>query len=154
MFDSLRRRFDAADIRISGWMSRYGTVILRYALAIVFIWFGLLKPLGLSPAENLVRQTVTWFPPDLFVSVLGYWEALIGFLFLFKRTIRIALLLLFLQIPGTMLPLFILPEACYTHIPYGLTLEGQYIVKNLVLIGSALVVGGTVRKRNSMASRE
>jgi hypothetical protein len=56
-----------------------------------------------------------------------------------------SLLLLFLQVAGTALPLVILPEAVWTAFPYGLTLEGQYIIKNLVLIGAALVLGGTVR---------
>ena len=58
---------------------------------------------------------------------------------------RVTLLLLFLQMPGTAMPLFILPEVVWSAFPFGLTLEGQYIVKNLVLIGSALVLGATVR---------
>ena len=58
---------------------------------------------------------------------------------------RLTLLLLFMQMPGTALPLLILPQVVWTAFPYGLTLEGQYIVKNLVLIGAGLVLGGTVR---------
>jgi hypothetical protein len=58
---------------------------------------------------------------------------------------RATLFLLFLQMAGTALPLVVLPEAVWTEFPYGLTLEGQYIVKNLVIIGAALVLGGTVR---------
>jgi hypothetical protein len=46
------------------------------------------------------------------------------------------------------LPLFILPEACFTDFPFGLTTEGQYIIKNLVLISAALVIGGTVRYKD------
>jgi uncharacterized membrane protein YkgB len=146
MSDPLKR-FDSIDSQIAGWMERYGLRILRYSLAIIFIWFGLLKPLGISPAAELVKRTVYWLPQDSFIHVLGYWEALIGVLLLFRPGIRVAILLLFLQMPGTMLPLIILPEICYTEFPYGLTLEGQYIVKNLVLIGAGLVVGGTVRYR-------
>jgi uncharacterized membrane protein YkgB len=48
--------------------------------------------------------------------------------------------------PGTFLPLILLPEVCFTSFPFGLTLEGQYIVKNLIIISAALVVGSTVRK--------
>ena len=55
------------------------------------------------------------------------------------------LLLLFLQMPGTFLPLVLLPGVCFTELPVGLTMDGQYIVKNLVLISAALVIGGTVR---------
>jgi hypothetical protein len=49
--------------------------------------------------------------------------------------------------PGTFLPLVLLPEVCFTIFPFGLTLEGQYIVKNLVIIGSALVIGSGLAKK-------
>lgn len=136
------------DSRIAGWMERYGFLILRISIAIVFIWFGFLKPLGVSPAEGLVRGTVYWVDPDFFVPFLGWWEVAIGVTLLFRPLVRIALLLLFLQIPGTFLPLILLPEVTFSHIPYGLTTEGQYIIKNLVIIGAALVIGGTVRRTN------
>ena len=64
---------------------------------------------------------------------------------IFGIFMRITLLLLFLQMPGTALPLVVLPEVVWTVFPFGLTLEGQYIIKNLVLIGAGLVLGGTVR---------
>lgn len=130
-------------------MEKYGILFLRITLAVVFIWFGFLKPLGLSPAADLVKNTVYWFPPDIFLPILGWWEVLIGIFLLYRPLIRAALFLLFLQMPGTMLPLVLLPEVCFTKFPYGLTLEGQYIIKNLVLIGAAIVVGGTVRGRSS-----
>lgn len=129
-------------------MDRYGLFLLRISLAVIFIWFGLLKPLGISPAEEMVKKTVYWFSPELFVPILGIWEVLIGVFLLFRPLIRGALFLLFLQMPGTMLPLVLLPGACFTQFPIGLTLEGQYIIKNLVLISAAIVVGGTVRLRN------
>ena len=64
---------------------------------------------------------------------------------IFGIFMRITLLLLFLQMPGTALPLVVLPEVVWTVFSFGLTLEGQYIIKNLVLIGAGLVLGGTVR---------
>lgn len=141
------------DRQISGWMQRNGYFILRMGLAVVFIWFGLLKPLGMSPAANLVRDTVYFVSPDLFIPLLGWWEVAIGIGLLFRPLIRVALLLLFLQMPGTLLPLVLLPDVCFTSIPFGLTLEGQYIIKNAVLIGAALVVGGTVRRGNDGETR-
>jgi uncharacterized membrane protein YkgB len=138
--------FDRVDRAIAGWMARHGVGLLRYALAVIFIWFGALKPMGLSPAEDLVRRTVYWVPPEVFIPVLGAWEVLIGVFMLFRPTIRLAILLLALQMPGTMLPLVLLPEVCFTRFPIGLTLEGQYIVKNLILIAAAIVIGGTVRR--------
>jgi uncharacterized membrane protein YkgB len=141
--------FDRVDRSIAGWMERYGLVLLRLSLAVIFIWFGALKLFDLSPAAELVRRTVYWITPEVFVPVLGWWEILIGVFLLFRPTIRVAIALLFLQMPGTMLPLVLLPEVCFTRPPFGLTLEGQYIVKNLVLITAGIVVGGTVRRQQS-----
>jgi len=127
-------------------MARYGLSIMRVGLGIVFLWFGILKLFpGLSPAEGLVRRTVYFLDPDFFLPVLAVWEVLIGVGLILGRLMRVTLLLLFLQLPGTALPLIILPDVVWSKFPYGLTLEGQYIVKNLVLIGAGLVLGGTVR---------
>ncbi len=139
-------RFDSLDRTITGWMARYGLRILRIGLGIVFFWFGVLKFFpGLSPAEELVRHTIYFVDPNLFIPVLATWEALIGLGLIFGKYMRLTLLLLFLQMPGTALPLLILPDVVWTHFPYAPTLEGQYIIKNLVLIGAGIVLGGTVR---------
>ena len=139
-------RFDQLDQAITNWMARYGMVILRIGLGIIFFWFGALKLFpGLSPAEELVRNTTYFVNPDWFIPVLAVWEMAIGLGLIFNVWMRLTLLLLFLQMPGTALPLVVLPEAVWTAFPYGLTLEGQYIIKNLVLIGAGLVIGGTVR---------
>ena len=60
--------------------------------------------------------------------------------------IRLSLLLLIFQMPGTFLPLVLLPEVCFTYFPIGLTLEGQYIFKNLIIISAALTIAGSIRK--------
>ncbi|TBW29144.1 DoxX family protein [Gramella sp. KN1008] len=134
------------DIRISRWMYVHGKPILRYSLALIFIWFGFLKITGDSPAEDVVAATVFWFDPEIFIPVLGVWEVLIGLFLCFRVTIRLALLLLIFQMPGTFLPFIILPEICFTNIPYQLSMEGQYIIKNLIIISAAIVVGGSVRE--------
>ena len=122
-------------------LNRSSLTVLRFSLAITFIWFGALKPFGQSPAVDLITKTVYWFDPDIFIPILGIWEMLIGICLLFPPLIRVGLGLLALQMPGTFLPLVLLPEVCFTSFPFDLTLEGQYIVKNLVLIGAGLVVG-------------
>ena len=143
---SFYSRFDRVDRRITRWMARAGVPILRVALGIIYIWFGALKLVpGLSPAEQLVRDTVAFLPGDLFVPFLGVWEVAIGLGFLTGRGLRLVILLLFLQMPGTLSPIVLLPDRVFTMFPFGLTLEGQYIVKNLVLVAAALVVGATVR---------
>jgi uncharacterized membrane protein YkgB len=143
---ALWRWYDETDTRITHWMARTGIPILRIALGIIFIWFGALKLVpGLSPAEDLVIATVPFIPGSVFMPILAVWEIVIGLGFLTGRALRLTILLLFLQMPGTMSPIFLLPERVFTAFPYGLTLEGQYIVKNLVLISAALVIGATVR---------
>ena len=138
------------DAAIAAFMRRFGHTALRYSLAIIFVWFGILKPLGLSPAEPLVLLTVDWMPllsARTWLSVIGWWEVAIGVLFLFRPTLRFAIGLLALQMVGTFMPLVILPSVTFQEgrVPYGLTLEGQYIVKNLLIISAAMVIGGTVR---------
>ena len=146
------RWLDKTDLKITRWMARWGPPALRVSLGVVFIWFGILKPLGMSPAQELVERTVYWIDPAVFVPLLGWWEVAIGVCLLIKPLIRLAILLLFLQMPGTALPLVLLPDVCFTDIPFGLTLEGQYIVKNLVLISAALVIGGGVRASSAPRS--
>lgn len=132
-------------------MQRWGMLLLRVALAIVFIWFGALKPFGLSEANDMIARTVYWFDPAVFIPILGWWEVAIGVCLLFRPLIRVAILLLLLQMGGTFLPLVILPDVTWLRFPYAPSLEGQYIFKNLVIIAAALVVGGTVRPRRVTA---
>jgi len=90
-------------------MKRWGITAMRISFAIIFIWFGILKPFGLSAAEPLLKSTVAWMPfwePELWLSIIGWWEVVIGITFLFKPTTRIAIGLLFLQMLGTFMPLF------------------------------------------------
>lgn len=145
--------FAAFDARLAAWMARNGVFLLRVALAVIFIWFGGLKIVGASPATELVTRTVYWFDPRWFIPLLGAWEVTIGLCMLWRPLIRLSIGLLALQMPGTFLPLVLLPQVCWLHAPWSPTLEGQYIIKNLVLIAAAIVVGGTVNRRaDSLAS--
>lgn len=140
------RYFDKIDRKITRWMAVYSLPILRFGLGIIFLWFGALKLVpGLSPAEDLVRNTIFFIDGDIFLPILAVWEMAIGFGFITGKYMRLTIFLLFLQLPGTASPLVLLPEAVWTSFPFGLTLEGQYIIKNLAIIGSALVLGSTVR---------
>lgn len=145
---------DKLDRSISGFMNRHGVQALQISLAVIFIWFGLLKTFGISPAAELVKSTVNWLPvfnSYEWVLIIGWWEVIIGVCFLFKKTIRIAIALLAMQMAGTFMPLVLLPEITFQagKIPYAPTIEGQYIIKNLLIISAALVIGGTLRSKES-----
>lgn len=145
-----RGRLNEVDTAISSAMRRWALPALRISLAVIFVWFGLLKPLGLSPAEELVLATVNWMPwlePRQWLAVIGWWEVAIGLTFLHRKTSRLAILLLAGQMAGTFLPLVLLPEITFQagYVPYAPTLEGQYIIKNLLILSAALVIGGTLR---------
>lgn len=135
---------DSMDLKISSWMDKYCLVLMKYSLALIFIWFGMLKPLGMSPEEELIKRTVYFFPPDIVLNVLGCWEVAIGIGLLYRPLLRLALFLLLIELPGTFLPLIVLPDVCFHSIPFGLSLEGQYIVKNLFMIGAAFVIGSKI----------
>ena len=140
-------RFNRLDARITRWMATHGITLLRLALGIVYIWFGALKIVpGLSPAEDLVRDTLAPFVPlNIAIPLLTAWEIVIGIGFLTGQFMRLTILLLFLHLPGTVSPMFLLPDRVFTIAPFGLTLEGQYIVKNVLIAAAGIVVGATVR---------
>ncbi len=148
---SLRALFDRVDVSVTNWMARFGIVLLRVSLGIVFFWFGALKFFpGLSPAQNLATRTIDiltfgLIPPNVSILVLATWECLIGIGLILGPFMRATLLLLFLQMLGTMTPIFFFPQEVFTRIPYAPTLEGQYIIKNIVLISAGLIIGATVR---------
>ena len=129
------------DVRLINLLNRLSMQALRVSLGIIFIWFGALKVFAESPANDLITKTIYWFNPDIFIPVLGIWEMAIGVCLLIPTLTRVGLFLLALQMPGTFLPLILLPEVCFTTFPFDLTLEGQYIIKNMVLIGAAMAVG-------------
>jgi uncharacterized membrane protein YphA (DoxX/SURF4 family) len=144
-------RFDALDTRITDWMARWGVFLLRVSLGIVFLWFGVLKFFpGLSPAQDLATRTIGalslgLISPSLALLILAAWETLIGLGLISGVFMRLTLLLLFLQMLGTMTPIVLFPGEVFAVFPIAPTLEGQYIIKNLVLISAGIVIGATVR---------
>jgi uncharacterized membrane protein YkgB len=148
---TMPNRLDPIDIRITSWMARHGITFTRLALGIVFLWFGAIKFVpGWSPAADLASRTISRLSfgvigPAISLPLLAAWESLIGIGLLSGRFLRITLLLLFVQMPGTMMPLILFPGETFRIFPYAPTLEGQYIIKNLVLVSAAIVIGATVR---------
>lgn len=143
--------FDRLDRRITEWMADNGLTLVRFALGIVFFWFGALKLFpGLSPAETLAGRTIEVLtlgtvPTPIALPMLAVWEMAIGVGMFIGRWMRLTLLLLFVQMLGTITPLVLFPAETFRTFPFAPTLEGQYIIKNVVLVSAAIVLGATVR---------
>lgn len=148
---TLASRIDRLDRRLTASMARYGIPLLRVSVGVVFLWFGFLKFFpGLSPAEDLATTTMHVLslglvPPPVALIILAAWECAVGVGLILGIYLRATLLLLWLQMLGTVTPMFLFPQAVFSHFPYAPTLEGQYIIKNLVLVSAGIVVGATVR---------
>ena len=144
-------RLDRLDKSLTAHMARHGITLLRLSVGIIFLWFGFLKFFpGLSPAEDLAARTIQvlsfgWIPPPIALTLLAVWECAVGLGLILGVYLRATLLLLWLQMAGTVTPLFIFPQEVFSQLPYAPTLEGQYIIKNLVLVSAGIVVGATVR---------
>ncbi len=149
--DRLSETYDGLDRRITRALAKVGVPALRLGLGIVFVWFGVLKFFpGASPAQDLATQTIERLTlglvmPDVSLPVLATWETLIGLGLLSGRFLRPTLFLLAVQMAGTVTPLVLFPDQAFSQFPLAPTLEGQYIIKNIVIIGAAMVVGATVR---------
>lgn len=155
-----RHDLDAVDRRLTNWMAEHGVFLLRVSVGIVFLWFGALKFFpGLSPAQDLAARTIDvltfgLLPARVAVPLLAAWECLVGLGLLSGKLLRLTLFLLWLQMLGTITPIFLFPDEVFVRIPYALTLEGQYIVKNVVLVTAGLVIGATVRGGRLTAEAE
>ena len=135
------------DERFGRFTNRYALDCLRYSLAVVFFWFGIIKPLGMTPATMLVRETLSATPVlravvpfSVFMPVLGWWEALVGLGFLSRRTIHLAVGCMMIQMAATFVPLLVVPEVTFHSAPFVPTTPGFYVVKNAVLLSGGLVV--------------
>ncbi|WKZ27109.1 MAG: DoxX family protein [Candidatus Paceibacterota bacterium] len=143
MNNALLQRIDA---RIIQWLQRYGVTVLRLALGVVFLWFGLLKVLGMSPVGYVVQSAYALLPIEQFLVILGLFEVVVGFGLLTKRALRIVFALLWIEMLGTFLALISAPALFMRGTLFALTVEGEFVMKNLVLVAASMVVAGaTIR---------
>lgn len=139
------------DRAITHWMAAHGITFLRLSVGAVFLWFGALKFFpGLSPADGLALDTIDalsfgLIPRDAARLMLAALETGIGIGLITGRFLRFTLLALFGQMLGAVTPMFLFPDLTFVTFPLVLTLEGQYIVKNLVIISAGIAIGSTVR---------
>lgn len=124
-----------------------GIVILRIAVGILFFWFGFLKYFGnLSAAEDIAADTILWLTndyvqPQVSMPILATLECIIGLGVLWKKATQYVLPLMYFHMAGTLLPLFVFPDKTWQIIPFVPTLEGQYIIKNAILVSAGIVLG-------------
>lgn len=143
--------FGRLDAAVTNWMAMYGIRLLRISLGVVFVWFGVLKFFpGLSPATTLAGRTIEALTfggvsAGVGVVILAVWETLIGVGLITGIAMRATLALLFVQMLGTLTPIVLFTNEVFTRVPFAPTLEGQYIIKNLVLVAAGIVIGATVR---------
>lgn len=124
-------------------MRNWGIWLLRVGLGIVFLWFGLLKIFNASPVTHVIEKTYTFtidYPE--FIVLLGICEVLIGLGLLTKIYLKVTLILLWLQIAGILMSIFLHPPLFFNGNPFFLTLEGEFVVKNLVILAASIVIGG------------
>lgn len=136
------------DVKLINFFHRISIPVARFGLFVVFFYFGALKVIGQSPASGLVEQlfeqTINFISFGNFIILFGLFECLIGVLFIIPKAERVVMPLLFFHMITTFMPLFILPEVTWSGflVP---TLEGQYIIKNLVIIAAAIGIAAQLR---------
>lgn len=136
------------DVKLINFFRRISIPVARFGLFVVFFYFGALKVIGQSPASGLVEQlfeqTINFISFGNFIILFGLFECLIGVLFIIPKAERVVMPLLFFHMITTFMPLFILPEVTWSGflVP---TLEGQYIIKNLVIIAAAIGIAAQLR---------
>jgi uncharacterized membrane protein YkgB len=145
LFDNIKK----IDQLVFSFLHRYGHWIHRMSLGLLFIWFGLLKPLGHKTTTSLLAHTVYWGDPETMVLILGWWEVTIGVCIIFRPLIRLALLLLIIRLPGIILAFILKTDVCFYEFPFAPTPEGQFLIKDLVIFVAALAIAGSLSKKHT-----
>lgn len=137
----MKRQIRTLDIELIHFFRRISEPVARFGLFVVFFWFGLLKVIDMSPASPLVQalfeRTITFMPFDVFIVLFGLFEMVIGLFFLFKGFERLVIPLLLVHMVTTFMPLFLVQSVTWSAMMVP-TMEGQYIIKNLLIIAAAI----------------
>ncbi len=136
------------EIRLRDFFSKTFVPVARFSIFLIYFWFGFIKLLGLSPAsplaEALTAKTVGMQYFDTLFYILAVIECVIGILFLFPKATRIVVPILLLHVLIVSSPLLLVPE--YTWQQFAVpTLEGQYIIKNAVVVAVVIGIAASVK---------
>ncbi len=156
---NLRFKLHRAETRLTTWLVAHSLWLLRVSLGTIFLLFGVLKFVpGLSPAQELATRTTDVLsfglvPAGLSIVVIAALECTIGLGLISGRRMRLVLALLGFQMVGAMSPLFLFPGELFGGPFHAPTLEGQYVIKDVVLISAGLVLGATVHGGRIVSER-
>jgi uncharacterized membrane protein YkgB len=132
----------AIDIWLIDIFLRYAHWLHRVSVGLLFVWFGLLKPLGHDTTTSILAHTVYWGDSHTVMLMLGWWEVLIGICLIIRPLVRVAIVLLLIRLPGVLLAFVLQPEICFYSFPFAPTPEGQYLIKDLVIFIATLAIAG------------
>ncbi len=156
---NLRFKLHRTEMRFTTWLVAHSLWLLRVSLGAIFLFFGVLKFVpGLSPAQDLATRTTDVLsfglvPAGLSIVVIAALECTIGLGLISGRRMRLVLALLGFQMIGAMSPLFLFPGELFGGPFHAPTLEGQYVIKDVVLISAGLVLGATVHGGRIVSER-
>ena len=139
-------QIDNIDKKVFGAFYKHGHSLHRLSLGLIFIWFGLLKPFGEETTTSLLAHTIYFFSPETILPLLGWWEVVIGFTLILKPLVKYSIILQLIRIPGTILAFIVHPQICFIHIPFVPSPEGQYLIKDLIILLAGVAIAGTVYK--------
>ncbi|MDT7711908.1 MAG: hypothetical protein QOG46_597 [Pseudonocardiales bacterium] len=160
--DAIEKTAPARFQRFEAWLTHYSISILRISLGLIILGFGVLKYFpGVSPAENLVKTTthVLTFGlvPNMGIAAMvmtATLECVIGLSLITRRGLRVTIYLLFLWVMGILSPVVLLPHRLFNGPNHAPTLEGQYVLKDLILFAASLVVATTLCRTTTAAERQ
>lgn len=144
MLSDALSRLAAVDRWILGQLRRRAHWIHRVTVGLLFVWFGLLKPLGHETTTSVLAHTIYLGDPDTVTLILGWWEVAIGLCLLVRPWLRVAIALMAIRLPGILLAFVLEPEILWVAVPFAPTPEGQYLIKDLLLFGAALAMAAFI----------
>ena len=144
--DAYYQRFLHLENQIHHQLVAHSIAALRIAVGLVFLGFGVLKFFpGVSPAEDLTEATthilfLGLVPGGVALVMIATLECVIGICLLANRGMRLAIWLLAIEFVGILSPLVLLPGRLFAGPHHAPTLEGQYVLKDIILVTAALVI--------------
>jgi putative oxidoreductase len=134
--------------RLISVVLKFSLPILRISLGALYIWFGALKVADVTPVGELVARTVPFLPAHFFVPALGVFECVLGLALLVGRRMEFVAALMILHLLGTMLVLVTQPSVAFMNgNPLVLSMTGEFVMKNVVLMSAGLVLAAAYLTR-------